>query len=128
MALFPDLDTASIPQRWFLRLLFGGILVAWALQAQRMAVVLALAAMLPLLHRHRGWTHWMVTPWVVGVILAAGLEALHGGNLWTSGGFWRELGAFLESYWAIVFSCVSGHYTHLFLDAKFYRRLNPTRR
>jgi len=54
---FPDLDTASHPQRWFYRGL-GALLVLWALGGHWQAAAIAgMLALLPLLQHHRGWTH-----------------------------------------------------------------------
>ena len=123
MALFPDLDTASVPQRWFLRGAF--VLLALMLVWERMDlfVMLAFAALLPLIHRHRGWTHWKVTPWLVALFLAAVHEHLRAESSWFFGFSWHNVWAFLRLYWIYVFACVLGHYTHLLLDSRRVRWL-----
>ena len=81
-------------------------------------VVLAFGALLPLIHRHRGWTHWKVTPWVVSLFLASAHEYLVTRDAWfrsfSPGGVWEAM----ERYWPFVFACVAGHYTHLLLDSR----------
>ncbi len=56
-ALFPDVDTNSKAQRWFYSIFF--ILdVGLILNARyEYAAFLGLFAMLPIIARHRGWTH-----------------------------------------------------------------------
>lgn len=118
MALFPDLDTASVPQRWFLRAMFALLVAALAWGRLDLFVVLAFAALLPLLHRHRGWTHWKVTPWLIALFLATVHETLRARSAWFSGFSWDNVWLFLRDYWIYVAACVMGHYTHLLLDAR----------
>jgi len=59
-ACFPDVDTESRSQRLFYRLLI--LLDLWLLieRNYKTAALLGFAAMLPLLGKHRGWTHsWL---------------------------------------------------------------------
>ena len=59
-ACFPDVDTESKSQRLFYRLLI--LLDIWFILIgdYRTAALLGLGAMLPLLGKHRGWTHtWL---------------------------------------------------------------------
>ena len=59
-ACFPDVDTESKSQRLFYRLLI--LLDLWFILIgdYRTAALLGLGAMLPLLGKHRGWTHtWL---------------------------------------------------------------------
>jgi hypothetical protein len=54
---FPDLDTASRPQRWFYRGL-AALLLPWTLGGHWQAAAIAgMLALLPLVQHHRGWTH-----------------------------------------------------------------------
>ena len=128
MALFPDLDTASIPQRWYMRVLLLAML--WALWSERMALftVLALAAPLPMLHKHRGWTHWPITPWLVALALATAHEyvATHDAGILMRlfhRFSWESVGESLLTYWPFVVAAVLGHYTHLLLDGRMLRGL-----
>lgn len=123
MALFPDLDTASVPQRWFLR--GAMLLLVAALLAQRMDlfVLLAFASLLPLIHHHRGWTHWKITPWLIALFMAIVHETLRAEASWLMGFSWHNVGRILQAYWLYVLACVMGHYTHLLLDSRRVRWL-----
>lgn len=123
MALFPDLDTASVPQRWFLRGMFALLVAVLAWGRMDLFAVLAFATLLPLIHRHRGWTHWKAAPWAVALFLAAAYEYLRAEASWFSGFSWENVGDFLLAYWQYVAACVIGHYTHLLLDSRRVRWL-----
>jgi len=123
MALFPDLDTASIPQRWFLRMMFVLLVLAHLAGRDDLFAVLAFAALLPLLHKHRGWTHWKLTPWLVAVFLAVVYEVFRARAAWFGGFSWQNVGGFLAEYWMFVLAAVMGHYTHLLLDRRSVRWL-----
>jgi len=123
MALFPDLDTASIPQRWYLRIMFAGLVASMLAGWMELFVVLALVALLPLLHRHRGWTHWRITPWGVAVLLAVAHEYAEARASWFSSFSWEAVGGLLLEAWPFVLACVLGHYTHLLLDSRSVRWL-----
>ena len=118
MALFPDLDTASIPQRWFFRSMF--IILAVLCFQGKMAVfaVLTFLTISPVLHKHRGWTHWKIVPWLLSLYLAVVFEFLRSRESWFSEFSWNNVNNFLATYWIYVFACVFGHYTHLVLDSK----------
>ena len=123
MALFPDLDTNSIPQRWYLRWMFGALILSAWVGWLELFVVLAFLALLPLLHRHRGWTHWPITPWAVAILLVVAYEYAETRSAWFSRFSWQNVGTMLAEGWAFVFSCVLGHYTHLLLDSRRVRWL-----
>ena len=74
-ALLPDLDTASIPQRWFYRGVVLALVVLIAAGFFREAALIGVVAMLPLVHHHRGWTHrwWAALLLPLGVLLLWGL-------------------------------------------------------
>ncbi len=118
MSLFPDLDTASIPQRWFLRGMFAALVAALYFQQTALFVVLAFAALLPLIHRHRGWTHWRVTPWLIAFFLAVSHEYAVTRGLWFGSFQWNRAVDLVAAYWPFVFASVLGHYTHLVLDSR----------
>ena len=123
MALFPDLDTASVPQRWFLRGMFTLLVAALVWERMDIFVILAFATILPLLHRHRGWTHWKITPWVIALFLAVVYEFMRARSAWVFGSTWSSFSwgnvwAFLREYWHYTAACVLGHYTHLLLDSR----------
>lgn len=111
MSLFPDLDTASIPQRWFYRLMVPIIIYLYYYKYFDLVFLSALFMAAPLLHRHRGWTHYKVTPFLMAFIF-----------LW----FYDSREQFYEidkqylltNYILFIISVVLGHYTHLVLDSK----------
>lgn len=121
MALFPDLDIGSIPQRWYLRAMFVALAAAWWVDRPQVFTLLAFAALLPMLHRHRGWTHWLLTPWLIAAALVLILEtpslSLATAKSFSGG----EVLWMLSEYRALIFAIVAGHYTHLLLDARRLR-------
>ena len=123
MALFPDLDIQSVSQRWFFRIVFVLMGIMHFSGRYDLFVIVAFCAILPVLHQHRGWTHWKITPWAIAVFLAIVQEYFHA-QLRTYGGFeWENVLELLERYWLFVVACVTGHYMHLFLDARSMRWL-----
>lgn len=56
-ALWPDVDTNSIGQRLFYSIFFGVDVTLIALREFEWAAYLGLFAILPILSKHRGWTH-----------------------------------------------------------------------
>ena len=105
-SLFPDVDTDSVPRRWFYRgillvLLYLGWVGAWI-----DATVVAAVAMLPLVDHHRGWTHGRFVPVLLGLLLCTGL-------------FWWDTLAPL--YATFIAAGLVGWYTHLLLDGLLFR-------
>ena len=114
-SLFPDVDTDSLPRRWFYRFVVVGLLyLAWSGQ-ERLGLWLAMLTMLPLLDHHRGWTHGRWMPLVAPALLGAGYLAAQRGASWDE--IWRPADL---TYYA---AAVAGWYTHLLLDGLF--RLFP---
>lgn len=120
-SLYPDLDTASVPQRWFYRVVFGILLYLSWCGEYRQAAVLAIVAILPLLDHHRGWTHWRVSPLLVVVLPAFGLA------YWGRSGVDEGRGSDAA---AVAMEVMSGHgleivaalvgwYVHLLMDGRF---------
>jgi len=123
MALFPDLDVASVPQRWFLRAMFALLVLCLWLGRMDLFVVVALAALLPLLHRHRGWTHHPLAPWLVSASLALAHEWLRSRNAWLLGFSWHQVWDLLREYWLYLIAAALGHGVHLLLDSRKVRWL-----
>jgi membrane-bound metal-dependent hydrolase YbcI (DUF457 family) len=70
-ALWPDVDTDSKGQRLFGGLLVLGNLVLIAGEHFRIAAVMGTLAILPMVGRHRGWTHsWIAMLLVPSPIIA----------------------------------------------------------
>jgi hypothetical protein len=123
-SLFPDLDTSSVPQRWFFRAVLAALFYLGWNQHYELATLVGILSVLPLLDHHRGWTHWKISPLLVPVLLGATYE------------YWRARQAFFDEFsWVNVQSLLAGHlvflvagvvgwYTHLLLDGCF--KLFPT--
>ena len=119
-ALFPDVDTDSLPRRWFYRAVLAALLwLAWSGRWQ-MATLLAVVSTLPLVDHHRGWTHGRLTPVLAVALLGAGC-------LWWRGDLpraWESGGASIPpADLVLLAAALAGWYTHLFLDGRF--RLFP---
>ena len=120
MSLFPDLDTDSIFRRWFYRaLLVAGFLLIWR-DRPELAAWLLMAGLFPLLDKHRGWTHWKISPLITSLSLPF-LVGLHLAEGWQGV---VELG---RDYWAhfkrlfpFVSAIFFGHATHLLLDSSLF--------
>ncbi|HBM53181.1 MAG TPA: hypothetical protein DDZ97_08805 [Deltaproteobacteria bacterium] len=123
MALFPDLDTTSVPQRWFFRAMFVMLAILYFQNELEVFCLLAFVTLLPVMHKHRGWTHWKVTPWLVALFLAIIWEYFRVQDTWRDRFSWENVWDALHSSWAFVFACVLGHYTHLLLDSRRIRLL-----
>ncbi|MEE2657908.1 MAG: metal-dependent hydrolase [Candidatus Latescibacterota bacterium] len=112
-SLFPDVDTASLPQRWFYKGVILGLLVlAWQGEFA-LATVVAAISMLPLIDHHRGWTHSVLSP-VVGPTIAAAV--LLGWRHLELEGEVGLIELWKPGYSVLLGGAVIGWYTHLFLD------------
>lgn len=111
MSLFPDLDTASIPQRLFYRALAPIFVYIYHYHGKDFLFLVAFLSIMPLMDRHRGWTHWKGTPFMLS------LTALYFYD--SSRGFYAiEKNILIFNYILFISSIVVGHYTHLLLDSK----------
>jgi hypothetical protein len=118
MSLFPDLDTASVPQRWFFRLAFILLVVLFIFKQMELFAIVTFVLLLPLLHHHRGWTHHKLTPFAISIVIIAITIYLRF-PFTRIDGFSIDQGVSLfQNYWIIILACVVGHYTHLLLDAR----------
>lgn len=123
MSLFPDLDTASISQRWFFRLCFVSMGVLLYYRAMDVFIIVAFTALLPLLHKHRGWTHWKITPWILAFSFMIILEYFRSKTVWFSAFSWKNVWNMVLENVAFISATVLGHYTHLFLDSRWKGRI-----
>ena len=123
MALFPDLDVQSVSQRWFFRIVFVLMAIMHFSGRQDLFVIVAFCAILPVLHQHRGWTHWKITPWAIALFLAVVQEYFLAQQRSYGGFAWGNVLELSEHYWIFVVACVAGHYMHLFLDTRSMRWL-----
>jgi hypothetical protein len=125
-SLFPDLDTSSVPQRWFFRIVFATLLYLGWTERYELATLVGILSLLPLLDHHRGWTHWKISPLVVPVLLGAVYEYWRARNAWLGEFSWTNVHDLLSGHLIFLIACIVGWYVHLLLDGQF--RLFPTDR
>ncbi len=123
-SLFPDLDTASVPQRWFFRCVFAALLYLGWNERYDLATLVAILSLLPLLDHHRGWTHWKISPLAVSILLGATYEYWRARHAFIGEFSWENVHALIEGHVVYLVGCIAGWYTHLLLDGRF--RLFPT--
>lgn len=116
-SLVPDLDTASVPQRWFFKGVFALILYLACRGQYETATLVALTSLLPILDHHRGWTHGRLVPVLMPLALGAMYEYWRVSRAAVGGEFDMRLVA--PSHLAFLGAAVAGWYTHLFLDGLF---------
>lgn len=109
-ALFPDVDTDSLPRRWFYKGVLAALLwLAWRGEWQA-ATGLAVLATLPLVDHHRGWTHGRWSPILVPATLGVAC------SWWQGGGLSGWMTVLTPQSAVFVVAAVAGWYTHLLLD------------
>lgn len=114
-SLFPDIDIKSKGQLLFYRLLFILDVALVVGQMFREAAILGLLALIPILSRHRGWTHSM---WAAAVVPLPLLLA----PIYAAG----HVSAEIVFEWAPFYvGAVAGYTSHLLADGMFAR---PSRR
>ena len=118
MGLFPDLDVASKPQRWYFRFALLLLLFLFHLEEWLLLSFLAGFSFLPLLHQHRGWTHQLWAPWLLCFGCLWMMEVYRAEQSWFFGFSWDNLSHPLQQGWPWLLSGILGHYTHLLLDSK----------
>lgn len=136
--LWPDVDIKSKSQKIFYTILFGlnvVLIVFW--QKYLESALLGLFAMLPIMSKHRGWTHARVTMVLLpGLFLLVPIYAAHPE--------WHSRGTYLEAFNALLewedlpgvvltglpFYVASfiGYATHLHLDGILFRSRKAQRR
>jgi uncharacterized integral membrane protein len=108
-ALFPDVDTNSVGQNIFFGVAFLAdvlLIVGGKFEA---AAYLGLLAMLPIIAKHRGWTHHKLAMFLVPLPILV-IPYLQNQQIWSLG---------LLIYGAAV----AGYFSHLLLDGLIIRRL-----
>jgi uncharacterized metal-binding protein len=108
-ALFPDLDTKSTPQKWFFRALFVVALYLIHNKHYELCSIAVTTSIIPLLFKHRGFTHWWIMSIVGPILLANGVEYQLSNTI-------LEPKEFYIKYGMYVVSGIIGWQTHLFLD------------
>ena len=115
-ALFPDLDQATHPQRWFYRALFLGLLYLFVSGHLLAFALITLISLLPLLHQHRGWTHRFWAPLFIALLVALAIEYHRSRSAFWSDFDSTKVLAFFSHYWIYLLAAISGHQSHLWLD------------
>ncbi|KAA3618954.1 MAG: hypothetical protein DWQ05_06195 [Calditrichaeota bacterium] len=121
MGLFPDLDIRSRPQKYYARFMAILLLAFFILSELKLLALVAIAAFLPLIGTHRSWTHHWSVPLVFSLAYTFGLEYLHAKNAWFSDFSTAKALQFLFDHWIYPLAFFAGHYTHIFLDSKWWR-------
>jgi len=122
-SLFPDLDTSSLPQRWFSRFLLVLLIAIFLLKRLDLFIFISFLIFTFLIHKHRGWTHWKITPW----ILCLAFSLIHQFFKTKDSFFsfsWEQVFLSLKNNWFLVLAAVFGHYVHLFLDSRKLRKFS----
>jgi hypothetical protein len=129
--LWPDVDIKSKSQKIFYTLLFVlnvMLIVFWRKYLE--SALLGLFAMLPIMSKHRGWTHARVTMVLLpGLFLLVPIYAAH--PEWYSGGTfldafnalleWEELSVIILTGLPFYVASFIGYASHLYLDGILFR-------
>ena len=103
-AVWPDVDIKSLGQKFFYTVFFLVDLILIYLEEYKIAAYFGLIIILPILAKHRGWTHSRIT----AILLPTPLMLV---PMYMSGGSLMEG---LPYY----FAAVTGYFSHLFFDKK----------
>ena len=130
--LFPDVDIKSKSQRIFYSVLFVvNLLLLFIFKRHLESAIIGLLAMLPILSKHRGWTHSRITMVLLpGLFLVIPLYVEYSGY----GVEWKKLPQLLDSLvehdnldetlrsgLAFYVAGLVGFASHLFLDGILFR-------
>jgi len=103
-AVWPDVDIKSIGQKFFYTVFFLVDLILIYLEEYKIAAYFGLIIILPILAKHRGWTHSRITAVLLPIPLMLVPMYMSGGSLMEG----------LPYY----FAAVTGYFSHLFFDKK----------
>lgn len=106
-ALFPDVDTNSVGQNVFFGIAFIAMVALIVTGKFEPAAYLGLLAMLPIIGKHRGWTHHKLAMFLVPAPILI-IPYLHNHAIWVTG-------------MLIYGAAVSGYFSHLLLDGRIIR-------
>lgn len=106
--LFPDVDTNSMGQNIFFGTAFVAMIVLIVSGKFEPAAYLGLLAMLPIVGKHRGWTHSKLAMFLVPSPILI-IPYLNNQEIWTVG---------LLIYGAAV----AGYFSHLLLDGEIIKK------
>lgn len=107
--LFPDVDTNSMGQNIFFGIAFVAMLILIIVGKFQPAAYLGLMAMMPIVGKHRGWTHSKLAMLLVPSPILI-IPYLHNQHVWTLG--------------AVIYgAAVAGYFSHLLLDGLIIRSI-----
>tara|TARA_B100001758_G_C18238733_1_gene519337 strand:+ start:146 stop:598 length:453 start_codon:yes stop_codon:yes gene_type:complete len=106
-SVWPDVDISSIGQKIFYSIFFitDAILIFY-FNDHTSAAYFGLLIILPVLAKHRGWTHWRITAIILPLPIIIAPMYIYGGTI-------------IEG---IPFYCaaVTGYFSHLFFDGELF--------
>lgn len=106
-ALWPDVDIKSIGQKVFYTIFFvADAILVFYFQEYKIAAYFGLLIILPVLAKHRGWTH----SWITAVLLPTPLILVPTAVM---------SGTIAEGL-PYYFAAVTGYFSHLFFDKKAF--------
>lgn len=104
-ALWPDVDIKSIGQKLFYSIFFiTDVVLIFYFKELETAAYFGLLIILPILAKHRGWTHWRSTAILLPVPLMLAPMYMYGGTLLEGAPYYC--------------AAVTGYFSHLFFDKK----------
>ncbi len=129
--LWPDVDIKSKSQKIFYRVLFVlNVVLIVFLQKYLESALLGLFAMLPIMSRHRGWTHARITMMLLPVVFLL-IPIYTGYPEWQPSGNlvdhfnalrdWDHLSSAILSGLPFYVAAFIGYATHLHLDGILFR-------
>jgi hypothetical protein len=110
-SLYPDLDIASVPQRWFFRIMLVLSLVLFYKGMFEILSIILMVSIIPLVHKHRGFTHWISTSITLPIALCFLIESRVVGPV-------IDGKSFIEKYFVYIIASMIGWWTHLILDRR----------
>jgi len=130
--LWPDVDIKSKSQKIFYTVLFVlNALLIVVFQMYLLASIIGLLAMLPILSKHRGWTHSKITMFLLPILFLVipiyvnypdwgeGWETLP--DLYDSLLTWENLPNRLRAGFPYYIAGLVGYVSHLYLDGILFR-------
>jgi len=104
-SLWPDVDIKSIGQKLFYSIFFlTDVALIFYFKELETAAYFGLLIILPILAKHRGWTHWRSTAILLPVPLMLAPMYMYGGTLLEGAPYYC--------------AAVTGYFSHLFFDKK----------
>ena len=104
-SVWPDVDISSLGQKIFYSIFFvTDTALIFYFQEYKIAAYFGLLIILPVLAKHRGWTHWRTTAILLPAPLMLAPMYMYGGTLLEGAPYYC--------------AAVTGYFSHLFFDKK----------